>query len=122
MKDADGHRCDKYREVQSERADQKQHDERGFQVGSLPDIAKAVGEVSARSKTRILQMKFTYAKEAQRAEQGSKRDRADQEYPPGARESDEHARNSWANHPPCVERGGIQGHCIRQIGLPDQFQ
>src|SRR5262249_621940 len=27
MKDADRHRCDKYWEVQSERADQKQHDE-----------------------------------------------------------------------------------------------
>src|SRR5262249_61586701 len=99
MKDADRHRCDKYREVQSERADQKQHDEHSFQVGSLPDIAKAVGEVSRRSESPILQMKFTYAKEAQRAEQGGKRDRADQEYAPGARKGDE--------------------HCVSQIGMAD---
>src|SRR5262249_54715502 len=103
MKDADRHRCDKYREVKAERADQTQHKEHSFQVGSIPDIAKAVGEVSRRSESPILQMKFTYAKEAQRAEQGGKRDRADQEYPPGARKGDEHARNSWANHPRGVE-------------------
>src|SRR5262249_47896224 len=107
MKNADRHCCDKYREVQSERADQKQHDEHGFQVGSLPDIAKVIGEVSPRSESPVLQMKFTYANEAQRAEQGSKRDRADQEYPPGARKGDEHACNSWANHPRGVEQGGI---------------
>src|SRR5262249_24114944 len=82
MKDADRHRCDKYREVQSERADQKQHDEHSFQVGSVPDIAKAVGQVSRRSESPILLMKFTYAKQAQRAEQGGKRDRADREYHP----------------------------------------
>src|SRR5262249_61461123 len=98
MKDADGHRCDKYREVQPERADQKQHDEHGFQVRSLPDIAKAIGEVSPRLESPILQMKFTYAKEAQRAKQGNKRDRADQEYPSGARKGRECACNSCANH------------------------
>src|SRR5215813_9028460 len=99
-------------EVQSERADQKQHGKHGFQVGSIPHIAKTLGEAPLGSESSIPRMKLIEAKETQRAEHGSKRGGADQEHPAGARGSDEDAGHARADHPCNVEGGGIQCHCV----------
>src|SRR5262249_60905116 len=85
VKHSGRHGRDEDWEVQSERADQKQHGKHGFQVGSIPHIAKTLGEAPLGSESSIPRMKLIDAKETQRAEHCSKRGGADQEHPAGAR-------------------------------------
>ena len=122
MKDRDGHGGNEDREVEPKGPDQKKHEKDGFQVRPFPDIAEPFGKASASSGRPVRPMKFTDAKETQRAEHGDKRGRVDQEYPPGPHGGDEDTGDGGTDHPCGVERCGIQRHRVRQVGFPDQFR
>src|SRR6185437_16364070 len=91
VKDGDRHGRDEYSEVEAERADQEQHEQNDFQVGAFPDIANAFREASPVSDSPAAAMKFLDAKQGQRADDGGKRSRVDEEYPPRADAGNEDA-------------------------------
>jgi hypothetical protein len=57
-------------------------------------------------------MKFTDAKETQRAKYGRKGGSVDHEDPAGTHGGDEDPGDGWTDHPSGVERRRIQRHCI----------
>ena len=89
VKDGDRHGRDEDREVEPERADQKQHQQRGLQIGPLPHILEAFDEAAARAYCAWLQMQFADAQHAQRTEHGDEGERVDQKHPARAHRGDE---------------------------------
>ena len=81
MKHSHRHGGDEDREVEAERADQKEHEQHGFQVGTLPDISKPFHQAAPRSMGSLRTMKFIDPQQAQRAKHRDKRGRVDQEHP-----------------------------------------
>jgi hypothetical protein len=67
-------------------------------------------------------MKFTDAKKAQRANDGCKRGRVDQEDPSGTHGGHEDSGNCRTDHPRGVERCGIQCDCVRQVSFDHQIR
>jgi hypothetical protein len=121
VEDSDGHGRNEDLEVEPKGPDQEKHQQNGFQVGPFPDIAEAFEEAPARSHRSRLNMKFAEAKQRQRTEHGDKRDRVDQEYPPGTHGGDQGAGDRRTDHARGVERCGVQRHGVRQVGFPDQL-
>ena len=122
VKDADGHRRDEDRKVQSERADEEKHEKERLQIRSLPDVAEALGEAPARPESSIPQMKLADADDAQRAEHRDERGRVDEEDPPGTDGGDENAGNGRSDHPRGVERRRVQRHGVGHVGLGHQVR
>lgn len=67
VEDADRHRGNEDREVQAESPDQEQHDEDRLQVGTVPGIAKPLGEASFGARGPGIRTQFGDPQERERS-------------------------------------------------------
>ncbi len=72
VKDGDGHGGDEDGEVEAEGANQKDHEKDCFEVGTMPDVAKAFGEAASGADGFVCWVKLVEAKERERDEYGGK--------------------------------------------------
>ena len=121
MKDGDGHGRDEDREVQSEGADQEQHEQDDLEIRPSHDIAETFDEAATGRDGAVTRLQFIGAQQPQGAEHSNKGEGIDQKHPSGADTGDQTAGERRADHSGGMERRRVQRHRIRKIGLIDQF-